>query len=103
MDIEFVADEWYDLHRTKIAWFTAIVDEKSPAEYRWKHSPTILALFTTTLCRLFGAIVNLQNTAARVIEQCRFEADGRFIIRSADLRLKRFASLCILPSLALGK
>ena len=29
MNIEFFADEWYDHHRRKIVWFSAIVEEKS--------------------------------------------------------------------------
>jgi hypothetical protein len=29
MDIEFFADEWYEPHRRKIVWFSAVVDEKS--------------------------------------------------------------------------
>ena len=27
-NIEFLADEWYDPHRRKIVWFSAVVDEK---------------------------------------------------------------------------
>ena len=27
--IDFAADEWYDHHRRKIVWFTAIIDEKT--------------------------------------------------------------------------
>jgi Protein of unknown function (DUF1488) len=27
-EIEFAADEWYDHHRRKVVWFSAIVDDK---------------------------------------------------------------------------
>ena len=29
MDIEIFANEWYEPHRRKIVWFSAIVDDKS--------------------------------------------------------------------------
>ncbi|HXV83961.1 MAG TPA: DUF1488 family protein [Candidatus Binatia bacterium] len=28
MDAEFFADEWYEPHRRKIVWFSAVLDEK---------------------------------------------------------------------------
>jgi hypothetical protein len=28
LNIEFTADEWYDHHRRKVVWFSAVVDEK---------------------------------------------------------------------------
>lgn len=29
MKIEFTKDEWYDHHRRKVVWFTALVDGKA--------------------------------------------------------------------------
>jgi Protein of unknown function (DUF1488) len=87
MDIEFIADEWYDHHRTKVVWFTAIVDEKSLE----------CGISMEALADHFGGFYDdplpafrrnrerIQNAAAKLIEQRRFQGDGRIIIRSADL------------------
>jgi uncharacterized protein DUF1488 len=87
MDIEFVADEWYDHHRTKVVWFTAIVNEKTLE----------CGVSMEALADHFGAFYDdplpgfrshrerIQSTVAKLIEQRRFEDDGRIIIRSADL------------------
>ena len=28
IDVDFMADEWYDHHRRKVVWFRAVADEK---------------------------------------------------------------------------
>ena len=86
-DIEFAADEWYDHHRRKVVWFTAIVDEKSIE----------CGISIEALRDHFGAFYDdplpafrihrerIQQTAAKLINQRRFEDDGTVLIRSADL------------------
>ena len=87
MNIEFAADEWYEHHRTKVVWFSAIVDEKC----------LDCGISIDALVDHFGAFFDdplpafrthrerIQSAAARLIGQHRFEPDGRMIIRSADL------------------
>jgi Protein of unknown function (DUF1488) len=65
LNIEFTADEWYDHHRRKIVWFSAIVDDPLPA-------------FRSHRARIHDA-------ATRLLTERRFEDDGTVIIRSADL------------------
>ncbi len=88
MNIEFAADEWYEHHRTKVVWFSAIVDEKY----------IDCGISIDALVDHFGAFYDdplpafrthrerIQTAAARLIGQRRFEPDGRIIIRSADLQ-----------------
>ena len=88
MDIEFFADEWYDPHRRKIVWFSAVRDEKcidcgisidalidhfdafqdDPLPAFRKHRERIRAI------------------AMKLIAERRFEDDGTLLIRSADLQ-----------------
>jgi hypothetical protein len=87
LNIEFTADEWYDHHRRKIVWFSAIVDEKS----------IDCGVSIEALRDHFGAYVDdplpafrshrarIQDAATKLITERRFEDDGTVIIRSADL------------------
>jgi len=87
MNIEFSADEWYDHHRRKVVWFKAIVDEKS----------IDCGISIEALREHFGAFYDdplpafrlqrerIQDIAAKLIEQRRFEDDGTVLVRSADL------------------
>jgi hypothetical protein len=86
-NIEFTADEWYDHHRRKIVWFSAIVDEKT----------IDCGVSIEALRDRFGAYVDdplpafrshrarIQEVASKLITQRRFEDDGTVIIKSADL------------------
>jgi hypothetical protein len=87
MDIEFFADEWYDPHRRKIVWFSAVVDEKS----------IDCGISIEALADHFGAFYDdplpafrrnrerIQAAAAKLIHERRFEDDGTIIVRGADL------------------
>ena len=87
MNIEFNADEWYDHHRRKVVWFSAIVDEKT----------IDCGVSIDALCDHFGAYYDdplpvfrnhrepIQAAAAKLILQRRFEDDGTILVRSADL------------------
>jgi hypothetical protein len=87
LNIDFMADEWYDHHRRKIVWFTAIVDEKS----------IDCGVSIDALRDRFGAYVDdplplfranraqIEATATKLITQRRFEDDGTVIVRSTDL------------------
>ena len=87
LNIEFTADEWYDHHRRKIVWFSAIVDEKT----------IDCGVSIEALRDHFGAYVDdplpvfrshrarIQDAATKLITERRFEDDGTVIIRSADL------------------
>jgi hypothetical protein len=84
--IDFAADEWYDQHRRKIVWFTAIVDEKT----------INCGISLEALRDHFGAYYDdplpafrthraiIQEAASRLMMQRRFEDDGTVLIRSAD-------------------
>ena len=86
-NIEFTADEWYDHHRRKVVWFSAIVDEKC----------IDCGVSIEALRDHFGAFVDdplpafrsnrarIQAAATKLITQRRFEDDGTIIIRSTDL------------------
>lgn len=85
--IEFAADEWYDQHRRKVVWFSAIVDDKSIdcgvsiealADHYGAYHDDPLPAFRSHRERI-------QEAATRLITQRRFEDDGTIIIRSADL------------------
>ena len=84
--IDSAADEWYEHHRRKIVWFTAIVDEKT----------INCGISLEALRDHFGAYYDdplpafrthraiIQEAASRLMMQRRFEDDGTVLIRSAD-------------------
>ena len=86
-NIEFLADEWYDPHRRKIVWFSAVVDEKC----------IDCGISIEALADHFGAFYDdplpafrnhrqrVQEAASKLIAERRFEDGGTLIIRSADL------------------
>lgn len=88
MDIEFFADEWYDPHRRKIVWFSAVIDEKS----------IDCGISIDALTEHFGAFQDdplpafrmhrekIREIASKLIAERRFEDDGTLLIRSADLQ-----------------
>lgn len=87
MNIEFLADEWYEPHRQKIVWFRAIIDEKTidcgvSIEALADHFG---AFFDDPLPAFRRHRERVEAIATKLIEQRRFEDDGTIIIRSADL------------------
>ncbi len=87
MNIEFASDEWYDHHRRKVVWFSAVVDDKcidcgvsieALADHFGAYHDDPLPAFRTHRERI-------QATATRLIMQGRFEDEGKILIRSADL------------------
>ena len=87
MHIEFNADEWYDHHRRKVVWFSAIIDDKcidcgisieALADHFGAFYDDPLPAFRTHRARIWEIATNL-------IDQRRFEADGTLLIRSTDL------------------
>lgn len=87
MNIEFFADESYDHHRRKIVWFSAIVDEKSidcgiSIEALADHFG---AFYDNPLPAFRSHRQRIQDIAAKLINQRRFEDDGTIFIRSSDL------------------
>jgi hypothetical protein len=87
MDIDFVDNEWFDPHRQKIVWFTAIIDEKTIdcgvsiealADHFGAYFDDPLPAFKNHRERIYAA-------ATKLIEQRRFEDDGTVIVRSDDL------------------
>jgi hypothetical protein len=86
-DIEFSADEWYDHHRRKVVWFSAIVDEKcldcgisieALADHFGAYQDDPLPAFRSNRALI-------QAAATKLIMERRFEDDGTIVIRSADL------------------
>lgn len=86
-DIEFAADEWYDHHRRKVVWFSAIVDDKcidcgisieALRDHFSAYYDDPLPVFRTHRARI-------QDAAAKLIVQRRFEDDGKILIGSTDL------------------
>jgi hypothetical protein len=87
MMIEFSADEWYDHHRRKVVWFSAIVEDKS----------IDCAISIEALADRFGAFYDdplpafrrnrerIRAAASKLITERRFEDDGTILIRGADL------------------
>ena len=85
--ITFAEDEWYDHHRRKVVWFTALVDGK-----RVDCGVSIEALGDH-----FGAFYDdplpvfranrrrIETVAATLIMQGRLESDGTLLIKGADL------------------
>lgn len=87
MMIEFAADEWYDHHRRKVVWFSAIVDDKAidcglSIEALTDH---FSAFYDDPLPAFRSHRERIQEAATRLITQRRFEDDGTIIIRSVDL------------------
>ena len=87
MNIEFNANEWYDHHRRKVVWFSAIIDEKcidcgisieALADHFGAFYDDPLPAFRTHRARIW-------EIATKLIDQRRFEADGTLLIRSTDL------------------
>jgi hypothetical protein len=87
LSIEFTNDEWYDHHRRKVVWFSAIVDEKCidcgiSIEALRDHFG---AFYDDPLPAFKSHRARIQDVASRLITERRFEDDGTVIIRSADL------------------
>jgi hypothetical protein len=87
MVIKFNADEWYDQHRRKVVWFSAIVDDKSidcgvSIEALADHFG---AFYDDPLPAFRSHRERIQEAATTLITQRRFEDDSTIIIRSADL------------------
>jgi hypothetical protein len=87
VNVEFMLDEWYDHHRRKVVWFTAIIDEKcidcgvsieALRDHFGAYIDDPLPAFRANRSRIHAAATNL-------IAQRRFEDDGTIIIRSSDL------------------
>ena len=86
-NIEFAADEWYDHHRRKVVWFSAIVDDKcidcgisieALRDHFGAYYDDPLPVFRTNRA-------TIQAAATKLIMARRFEDDGKILIRSADL------------------
>ena len=87
MDIEFTANEWFDHHKRKVVWFSAIVDEKcidcgisieALRDHFGAYSDDPLPVFKSNRARI-------QEAAAKLIIERRFEDDGTVLVRNADL------------------
>jgi hypothetical protein len=87
MKIQFATDEWYDHHRRKVVWFTAVVDDKrvdcgisieALGEHLGAYHDDPLPVFRTYRKRI-------EAVAAKLIKRGRFEDDGTLLIKSADL------------------
>lgn len=86
-NIEFAADEWYDHHRRKVVWFSAIVDDKcidcgisieALRDHFGAYYDDPLPVFRTNRA-------SIQAAATKLIMTRRFEDDGKILIRSSDL------------------
>jgi hypothetical protein len=87
MNVEFTPDEWYEHHRRKVVWFSAIDDEKV----------INCAISIEALADHFGAYADdpllafrnhrqqIWDIAEKLIAERRFEDDGTIMIQSADL------------------
>jgi uncharacterized protein DUF1488 len=87
MDIEFFADEWYEPHRRKVVWFSAIdagkrIDCGVSIEALADHFG---AFYDDPLPAFKQNRERIQAAAAKLIAERRFEDDGTLLIRSADL------------------
>ena len=87
MKIKFATDEWYDHHRRKVVWFTALVDGKrvdcgisidALRDHFGAYHDDPLPVFRANRRRI-------EAVAATLIMQGRFESDGTLLIRSSDL------------------
>lgn len=86
-NIEFAADEWYEHHRRKVVWFSAIVDDKcidcgisieALRDHFGAYYDDPLPVFRTNRA-------SIQAAATKLIMTRRFEDDGKILIRSSDL------------------
>jgi hypothetical protein len=86
-NIEFFADEWYDHHRRKVVWFSAIVDEKRiDCGISMEALADHFSGFYDDPLPIFKAHrERIQEAATKLISRRRFEDDGTVLIRSADL------------------
>jgi hypothetical protein len=87
MDIDFLDNEWYEPHRRKVVWFTAVCDEKTI-----DCGVTIEALVDhfdgfqdDPLPAFRRHRQEIWSVADKLIHLRRFEDDGTILIRSADL------------------
>ncbi len=87
MEIKFGSDEWYEPHRRKVVWFTALVDSKridcgisieALGDHFGAYQDDPLPAFRANRQRI-------EKVAATLITQGRFENDGTLLILSADL------------------
>jgi Protein of unknown function (DUF1488) len=87
MDIEFNANEWFDHHKRKVVWFTAIVDDKcidcgisieALRDHFGAYGDDPLPAFRRNRARI-------QDAAATLIMQRRFEDDGTVLVKTANL------------------
>ena len=88
MDTDFLSDEWYEPHRRKIVWFTAVREEKSIG----------CGITIDALVEHFRAFQDdplpafrkhrqeIWDLAEKLIARRRFEDDGTVVIRSADMQ-----------------
>ena len=87
LNIEFLADEWFEHQRRKVVWFKAIVDEKTidcgvSIEALRDHFG---AYVDDPLPAFRANRVRIQAAVTKLITHRRFEEDGTIIVRSADL------------------
>jgi hypothetical protein len=87
MKITFAEDEWYEHHRRKVVWFTALVDGKrvdcgvsieALSDHFGAFYDDPLPVFRANRRRIEAVAVNL-------IKQRRFEGDGTLLIKGTDL------------------
>jgi hypothetical protein len=87
MEIKFASDEWYDHHRRKVVWFTALVNGKQvdcgiSIEALGDHFG---AYYDDPLPVFRANRERIEAVATKLIKQRRFESDGTLLIRSGDL------------------
>jgi hypothetical protein len=87
MQIKFASDEWYDHHRRKVVWFTALANDKridcgisieALTDHFSAYQDDPLPAFRAHRGRI-------EAVATKLIEQRRFETDGTVLIRNIDL------------------
>jgi hypothetical protein len=87
MDIQFTGNEWFDHHRRQVVWFSAVVGDKcidcgisiqALRDHFGVYADDPLPAFKSNRARI-------QQAAAKLIRQRRFEDDGTVLVRSADL------------------
>ena len=88
MDIDFLSNEWYEPHRRKVVWFTAVCDEKTidcgvTIEALVEH---FHAFQDDPLPAFRKHRQEIWSMADNLITRRRFEADGTVLIRSADVQ-----------------
>ncbi len=87
IEIKFASNEWYDHHRRKVVWFTALVDSKRidcgiSIEALGDHFG---AYYDDPLPAFRANRERIEAVATALIRQGRFENDGTLLIRSVDL------------------